>query len=283
MLDFGKAIASDMKHRADSNALNKALLETLPEEPERGSYYWWARKCRENTGQHFLDNGIAYGYSYNAPVRPEDADAVTVHFYNGELEYPSIHLPHFLHAMFDAEDETATILEKRLYTIADTMPRESWYDVVRAFLDALEGYEVHERGYNTYNYDDDLDQVFQAEAILVDGYDEYHILRIHTGCDVCGGYTSPVIVLARDSDYVWFRQCDFRCHECYADWDSHYEYRDALNRLEFEGPIAVIETDDGERHPDEDGPDSAPAMRTRLYCLKCGKYSVGVYNMAYGF
>lgn len=228
-----KAIAADMDHRAGSNALNKALLDTLPEEPERGSYDWWARKCRENTGQSMCDSGIAYGYHYNAPVKPEKMDAVTLHFHDGNLEYPSVSLPHFLTTMYDATDETAMDLERRLYEFADNVPRDSWWDVVRAWLKELEGYEIHDRGFNTYNSDNDLDQVLQADAILVDDHDEeYHILRIHTGCDVRGGYASPVIAKPYDGDYAYNWLADFYCQArgCHAQWEMSHFYSEAIKK-----------------------------------------------------
>ena len=102
-----EAIRTTMEHRARSNALNAAVLESLPENPERGSYHWWARLCRQNTGQHFLDSGIAYGYTYTAPVRDEDADPIGYHFYDGKLDYPSINLPHFLANTLEADDPYA--------------------------------------------------------------------------------------------------------------------------------------------------------------------------------
>lgn len=38
----------------------------------------FARLCRSYTGSHFLDSGSAYGYTYNRPMRAQDAPAIRV-------------------------------------------------------------------------------------------------------------------------------------------------------------------------------------------------------------
>lgn len=387
--DVAEAFIADIPRHNRVKSQNEMILEALGN-PERGSYYWWAKRCREYTGQHFLDSGAAYGYGFNAPVPPEEKDAITVSFGSDAQIYgASINLPHWLHTMTEAEDETAVEIEEILYWVGTwLMPRESWAAVIDSFKEHWEtiveymphqkrpdwvtcsvwyewtedyveayrllagdpkampkdpkefGYEpewktgkpsdwpgfttllnngetitmtgyvtvsgfgdlwCHTRlrpgydnrirrfqrkrygeevigkawdgmakydlmswqqslsreeyikealkempvekikfaiekelefglgGDNTYNQENDLDQVFQFDLVECWG-ERYAIIQIHTGCDVRGGYTSPVVTRLYDESYFYDWNVDYYCQECGTSWDMGYFYGKALEK-----------------------------------------------------
>ena len=140
-MSFADALKQDMDHRAKQNEMNEVLLSTLPKVPERGSYEWWVKNvCRQNTGQHLCDSGIAYGYTYNRPFAPSDEHTVFVSDDYGDVEI-SIHLPALLSRAYDASDPRAEAMEEILYWIGNTVyPDESWYSIVDGglFLETLD-------------------------------------------------------------------------------------------------------------------------------------------------
>jgi len=99
-----EAVKIEQDHRAKQYSMNEALMETLPDDPPRGSYYWWVKLCRQNTGTHFLDSGMAYGYRYNSPYKPEEADPITIQFWDAKEAAAYINLPHFLTELFETDE-----------------------------------------------------------------------------------------------------------------------------------------------------------------------------------
>ncbi len=294
---------SDWRLRADeANRDNAALLDTLPEDPERGSYGWWARVCRENTGQALCDSGLAYGYGYNRMIPPEKSDPITIELDGGEFSGATIELIHWLTQILDAGDETAEALEKVLHWCGTWLhPKEPWARCISEFgsdLDLVMGGEdaddwmtdtdsvehairsfiegvvyphthlqrfqstmtveehigaamrefprdavrellesnplINGSGGNTYNNENDLSQVFQWTQIEDDCGNTYVILRAHTGCDVRGGYTAPVVALVRDQDYFHSWNVDFWCQRCDGQWEMPYFFSEALAKSEPE-------------------------------------------------
>jgi hypothetical protein len=122
-----------------ANRNNAQVLESMPDNPERGSYYWWAQVARENTGQALCDSGGHYGYAYEAPVPTQEVDPITVSFHDGKPDGATIHLVHWLENTLDAADETAQAIEELLYWTATWLyPTEPHYTYVRAFLGEFE-------------------------------------------------------------------------------------------------------------------------------------------------
>ena len=302
MANVADATADHIVKTTGIDTKHKEAMKTLPENPERGSYWWWVKLCRQNTGQHFLDSGTHYGYGYQRGWLPKDADPVRVEIVNGEEVMARISLPHFLTEMFES-DETAEALQKLLEWVGQWYwPKEHWgkcieelgkqLDEMRHFwdrddasdtvfkskeyvesalsqrhddlalhpysnlldhqrgmdkdtyiaealgefptkaaslvmeLDIHEGYSEH-KGFYTYNSDNDFDQDWIIDTWLGDGY---AIVRIHCGCDARSGFSSPVIVCARDPDYVYSWQCDVYCPACEGQWSNMWYFGEEFGK-----------------------------------------------------
>lgn len=145
---------------------------------------------RQNTGRHFLDSGDHYGRIYDAPVMSERV------MWNkwGEL---AISVTHML-----AEFAEVHPIHKQFYRWdkrqAESLP---WFEGADRFM-RERGYECAARD-NTYNAQTDLDQDFVWEIWVPEGEgsldwfyadDAIVALYLHTGCDVRGGYSSPLFV-----------------------------------------------------------------------------------------
>lgn len=134
---FGDALKIEMENRSAANKLHKAVMAAMPENPERGSYYWWAKICRQNTGAHFLDSGGVFGRHWSSLISEEEEDPIGLQFYDRKLEYASINLPHFLSTMLET-DEIAEALEEFLYWIGTwRFPKEPWHVIIEALMDSL--------------------------------------------------------------------------------------------------------------------------------------------------
>lgn len=389
------AVKIEMDHRAKTRSMSEALMETLPKDPPRGSYYWWVKLCRQNTGSHFLDSGMAYGYRYNSPYRLEDMDPVTIQFWEAREATAYINLPHFLTEMFET-DEVSEALQEVLDWVGTWLyPKEHWDKCIQEFprelarlrecvweyapsgrkvfyKKSIREYIEHlwvglslyphsglmdfqcemseeefvkealselpvkavklledidrlpdEGTFYTYNNENDFNQDWLVDMWLEDGCEKYAVIRTHNGCDARGGFSSPVIVMARDPDYVWSWNVDVNCNNCEGFWEMMYFWgsefgegkspkvpdihkpmwdegipsQDALAILhahtqhleeggdeeDFEAPVGLIDVDGEVQCPDQDGFDDRPAGDVRLLCPECGTYSVGVYNAVYGF
>jgi len=140
---LASAMINEQERHMGAKEMSDAVLASIPEDPERGSYYWWARICREFTGTHFLDSGIMFGYQFQRPVKPEFASQMYLTMHDGKPEGVTINLIKWLRAMFDATDEVAIAIEDVLNWVGIWLfPRESWLDVSRNFpgvLELLEG------------------------------------------------------------------------------------------------------------------------------------------------
>jgi hypothetical protein len=258
----------------------------LPEDPDRGSFEFWAKKCREYSGQSFLDSGGAYGYAFELPPPQENVDPVHLNFHDGTFQYAVISTAHWLHAIFDASDENAIALEQLLYWFGNVLhPDDHWnacagmlaedingaleyLDVLDIFdttdnlwypeayaatfgvsseqmedfpLEALVtvtnnvAYEETDSGFNTYNGNEDLSQVVQVDQFFegADVYYRYAVVRVHTGCDVRGGYADPVVAATSEMDagyFTWTVNLD--CSHCHEQWDGTYWYSEAYEKMD---------------------------------------------------
>jgi hypothetical protein len=126
------------KKRQEQLKVHGAVMESLPDEPERGSYYWWARQCRQNTGSSLCDSGYAYGYQYMRGVLPEEGSHLHLYMLDGKPEYWSINLPKYLETMFDASGEVSEAIEQVLYWVGLWLyPREPWGEIIQELPDIL--------------------------------------------------------------------------------------------------------------------------------------------------
>lgn len=145
---------------------------------------------RQNTGSHFLDSGGAYGRIYNSPVMSERTSwdrwgAPTISVTHMLAEFAEVHP---MHSQFYKWDRAQ---DKNL----------PWFEAGDAFMRSR-GYTCAARD-NTCNQDHDLDQNIVWEVWVPewdDASDWYFsdtaivALYLHTGCDVRGGYASPLFV-----------------------------------------------------------------------------------------
>jgi hypothetical protein len=67
-MTWADAIKADLECSERARNNNELVLATLPERPQRGTFEWWARLARQNTGRSLCDSGCAYGYNYEQPV-----------------------------------------------------------------------------------------------------------------------------------------------------------------------------------------------------------------------
>jgi hypothetical protein len=193
----------------------------------------------ENTGRHLLDSGSHYGRNWeenreNPPWEQPD--------YTVRDEWVTENVYHFMTHNYD-RDETAVLLEIGLYAFGYHGPGEgdSWracaedfagllgrshgVDVLvdsglpeslaRDIIWSIEAPDEPLFGGNTYNSEwGTLSQDLNLTA-FGGPYAEYAAVRVHGGCDIRGGYTSPRIY--RDEYGGWFpMEREYRCHGC--DW-----------------------------------------------------------------
>lgn len=140
-------------------------------------------------------------------------------------------------------------------------------------------------GGNTYNWDNDLDQVIQFQTVTaIQGYrhwgDHYIIVQAHTGCDVRGGYTKPVVALMKDYEYFYSLNVDLYCNNCDSWWEMAYDYNKDLKKAEVEEPYVLV---DGEPLDPEGGSQHFSYDRVQIRCPVCGELGVHASNPVLGF
>lgn len=136
---FADAIKKTYEKRQRQLAIHKAVMESLPEDPPRGSYYWWARLCRENTGSAICDSGYAYGYQYMRSVPPENGCHFHLDMWDGKPEGWTINLIKYLETNFDASDEVSTAIQEVLDWVGLWLyPRENWMGIIEDLPKDLE-------------------------------------------------------------------------------------------------------------------------------------------------
>ncbi len=167
-----------------------------------------AKYTRQNTGKHFLDSGDYYGRQYE---RGYSSELTAIDSYGT----PEINLTAWL-----SEYAEFIPLHSQFYKWANREENReySWFEAGENFM--LErGFECVARD-NIYNCENDFDQVFVYEIWENPEYRDCSdwiysdsaivVLYIHTGCDVRGGYSSPLFVrFNTDSGYTM--PLDWQC------------------------------------------------------------------------
>jgi hypothetical protein len=171
---------------------------------------------RQNSGRHFLDSGDHYGRVYDTPA-PEskfrvDGDDGQVYLTVTGLLAEHATVREEVQTLLDAAWGSGKRGESTSFTTPDGVEHDATdldnFAVGPAVMEAL-GYECKARD-NTYNGETDLDQEFVWEVWTpVDSdsddwiWDEDAVILIyaHTGCDVRGGYATPIAVQFEDCDY----------------------------------------------------------------------------------
>jgi len=121
-----EAIKFEVDRRARATTINDVVRSVIPENPKPGTYWWWADMARENTGYHFLDSGMMFGYKSGHSIPREDIAAWVTTDRDGVPESATINTIYHLTQCFEI-DETAKALQK-IFEWAGLWiwPRESW-------------------------------------------------------------------------------------------------------------------------------------------------------------
>jgi len=160
-----------------------------------------AEMLTENTGNHFLDSGGAYGRNWQRnQERDFDSEpASTVEFFGSGNSTEIIVTHNVYHWLLDRLEFDPTIqAQYDAFAAGPEQSEQCDYGNMQEFGDHLRDHYGAKGVYgdgdpfvvNTYNGEDCVSQVLQYLYFTL-GESEYVLLQIHGGCDVRGGYTSP--------------------------------------------------------------------------------------------
>lgn len=206
----------------------------------------------ENTGEHFLDSGGAYGRNHerNATKTLDDFRQEDLERYEIDLtsKHPYIERTVSVFQYLSGDGSNLELDEycdtfNRLVDMANNSDDATsnqyaddcpYYGVLRPcweYLQSLEDFEECKRRtdtftFNTYNHDSDLSQVLQGGYCKIDG-EIYLILQIHGGCDVRGGYTDARLFCVGAYD-------DFMIHEYIYEYEDQDSAVEKIRENEFE-------------------------------------------------
>ena len=155
----------------------------------------------ENTGKHFLDSGFENGrhWQKNQGRDFDNEPEVVPEFWNGELEYVTVNVYHYLRQVLELDD-LCYFINNRIQTsgsakdihwtgdISDDWMTESFVLLYGTVDGYWKDWEWKGDDWNTYNGESNLSQVLQGRFFVVDD-EPYVMLQIHQGADVRGGYT----------------------------------------------------------------------------------------------
>jgi hypothetical protein len=150
----------------------------------------------ENTGEHFLDSGGAYGRHHQRNANKSITDFYNEPFekYNyqyGEIER-TVSVFHYLNNFGLSIDQVCIGFNQLNEDAKDWDCDSDVYGVSSAAWNYLNecAYDIEIiRTFNTYNGDSDLSQILQGSYLKLNNED-YILLQIHGGCDARGGYTN---------------------------------------------------------------------------------------------
>lgn len=210
----------------------------------------------ENTGQHMLDSGGAYGRNWE---RNKDK---TVQSFIDEPEVatekygPTISVFHYCDNWLEFDEELDA--EFNEWVDKNDDDDSPWLVLMEEFA----AYQARIYGeswlgnstINTYNHENILSQTLQYTTFAGGEWgDDYVLLQIHGGCDVRGGYTKPRVFRIIEEGFGWdvdgftLITCDDREGERvtidYRNGEAtHVEYENAWPRETFTGE--EIDTDE---------------------------------------
>lgn len=158
---------------------------------------------QENTGQHMLDSGGAYGRNWQRNAGKTVADMLEKDGYFERDYYCTANTFAFLlkHLTYTKQADALTASFRNW---VDGQPEGDAYynsaDSLVRFLETVPALHAETKDdlepFNTYNWDNVLDSVLQG-VVFMFGDDIYTALSYHGGADVRGGYT----------DFVFFESC----------------------------------------------------------------------------
>ncbi|QDP65390.1 MAG: hypothetical protein Tp182DCM212571_8 [Prokaryotic dsDNA virus sp.] len=206
-------------------------------------------QLRENTGAHMLDSGGAYGRGFERWAKVTDDTALSAPPVTVHPDYLTINTPQWLADRAEVQPKLTRAF--RLWAaLTDPEDSEPWLVTMERFaerireIDGSTDYEgVHGSTVNTYNHDSMLDEVLQYVIFVYRG-NYYMLLQTHNGCDLRGGYSSPVVYML-DEPYRLF-------DEQVTAWHSAPE-EVTLDGLEFDYDSHTFDLRNGESWTDMDG------------------------------
>ena len=226
---------------------------------------------KENTGKALCDSGDAYGRHWernqNRDFLNEPEATVEFSVYNGGLEVDfARNVFHFLKDRLDFNEELNSDFKRFLDTDAgcDFQAMQEYCDL----------HEYDSQTVNTYNGDCNLSQTLQFITFGrgSDLYNHNHVLlQIHQGCDVRGGYSTPVVFDLLDECGIYMvSDGAVSCPECGANWttdDTYHWYNDGCCGLGAGTELQDYDAEEGEQGivgkvvVNEDG---------EAFCPQCG-------------
>ena len=164
----------------------------------------------ENTGNHFLDSGNAYGrhWQRNQAKTIEDfisEDEATLYISKRQNELmPEVYISlfHYLSENLELDSICRTF---------NSIPCDNWesdmFGVSKEAKEYLESLDATIKDdFNSSNWETALSQVIQYTLLDIDG-DDYVALQVHGGCDIRGGYTNAKLFKA--GELFGYEMADF--------------------------------------------------------------------------
>lgn len=206
-----------------------------------------AAMLTENTGNHMLDSGGAYGRNWqrNLGMTCDDFDAmpaatleIDLRDWQGKPHADMMITVNVYHKL------TSGILElDDLCREFNAMPVEEWESDLNGVSHSGENWlsergfvwDDRDCGFNTYNWENNFSQVLQGNFVTLDGdygEEKYVLLQIHGGADVRGGYTDAKLFKLCDhaETYDLFRDdCGFSVETDDDDYLSLEWYGEFIN------------------------------------------------------
>tara|TARA_X000001382_G_scaffold87007_1_gene62014 strand:+ start:77 stop:829 length:753 start_codon:yes stop_codon:yes gene_type:complete len=172
-------------------------------------------KCaRYNSGTHFLDSGGSNGRHWQNPVSPDDIPLVKFDEFGSEINTAK-----FLAEHLEVDEKLQKQFMK--YANLEENKKRDWHDCLQSFM--YKKHSLKQRCQdNSYNYDNDLSQNFIVEVYNDETYKDYFevddstltAIYIHTGADVRGGYSYPLITRSKtDYSFPHSMCAEYRCIE----------------------------------------------------------------------
>lgn len=143
-----------------------------------------AEMLTENTGEHLLDSGGAYGRHWQRNAGKTLAGFQSEPEATSDEYGVSLSVFHYLAKRL----EFVPSISAELDDLARQMPDDGWLSIAQTLA---ERYDSNARTWNTYNGDDFLSQTLQGVTFADHSGRTVVLLQIHGGCDVRGGYTKP--------------------------------------------------------------------------------------------
>lgn len=153
----------------------------------------------ENTGQHLLDSGGAYGRAWqrNQSLSIEDFQRAPVSYLD---QWGEITISLFHHLAGAVTYEPALDAAYKEFTRGSD---KSDMEDIAAFIEYLGATYDERGGNNSSNYESALSQCIQWTEFTL-GDKRLALLQIHGGADIRGGYTAPAVFSLNDeSALIW--------------------------------------------------------------------------------